>query len=245
MLQVIYFRRADNDAVILSMNTEHDNMGFSGLLKKREEAPCDIKDLYDPGIRDMDEGRPLFCSQELGDAILEYQDPEIVDKKQAFIFEREMIRSPDYYLPCYWVATFQMDNGNFEAAKKTLKDGIARCRMKSVLCRRLAEIYLRTHHLEESLRWFFTSIMADDKKTEFNSFLYLGYIFRAHGMKDASVWARRRARGMSYTLLYTAMDFTPSSIERIERITTSEKSPVTEDMLKRFYSYALKNMKDL
>ena len=181
---------------------------FDTLLGKNEieESPRDIEGLYDRTIKDQEDIATVMASPKFKEAINEYQRPENVRRDHVFIFEEERRRVPDFYLPYYWLASYNMDMNNPDMAKSILKEGIERCRIKSVLCRKLAEIYFETNRLEDALYWFFTAIMAGGRDTDFHSFLYLGYIFDEYGMKEASWWARRRARGISYNYFYVAAE---------------------------------------
>lgn len=223
-------------------------MGFlEKLMGKREEepGPVDIKGLYNENVKDIEDTRSMSDSQQMKKAIMDYQDPDNVEKREIFIFEDNRKLFPDFFLPYYWVATYHFDRGNFESAEKVLIEGIEKCRIKSILCRRLAEYYFLKNRLEPSLYWFFTAIMAGDKTMDFHSFMYLGYIFEEHDMKEASQWARRRARGIAYKLFYDAAEYSGRKRDMIKRVAASNKNEKTVCILNNFYRYAKNNIPEL
>jgi hypothetical protein len=222
-----------------------------GLLEKLlgkqggDEGPViDIKGkgMYDESIFDMEEKRTLTDVPKLKKAIIEYQEPGNIEKREIFTFEEEKKNYPDFYLPYYWVATYHFDKNNFDQAKDILMEGISKSKMKSVLCRRLAEFYFLKNKFESALYWFFTAIMANKSNVDFHSYMYLGYIFEEHGMKDASNWARRRARGITYRLFYDSAEYSHKKRDKIKQITSLNKNEHTGSLLRDFYRYAKKNI---
>src|SRR5512138_3869716 len=118
-----------------------------GLLEtitgRKPEAPAiDLSEVYDASIRDLPEPRFPGHDQALAKAIQDYTAPENVRKTEIFKFEGAKMREPDFYLPSYWIASYHMERRNYQPAIEILKDGIAKARTKSVLCRRLGECYL-------------------------------------------------------------------------------------------------------
>ncbi|MCD1294141.1 hypothetical protein CUJ83_03925 [Methanocella sp. CWC-04] len=210
--------------------------------KEGDVVSTDISGLYEQRIQDMEEKRTLSDNKKLQKAIMDYQDPENTEKREIFVFEEEINNNPDYYLPYYWSATHKFNKGNFEQAKEILIKGIEKCKLKSVLCRRLAEFYFMKGHLENALYWFFTALMASSSDTDFHSYFYLGYIFEAHGMKDASQLARRKGRGIAYRLFYDTAEYSKSKAEKIKTHAVSIKNEKTLKMLKDFYRYEKKNL---
>jgi hypothetical protein len=132
-----------------------------------------------------------------------------------------------------------------DEAKRVLLEGVKKSNMKSVLCRRLAEMFLEKGKIEDALYWFFTAIMASHTDMDYHSFFYLGYAFDAHGMKKASDWAVRRGRGIAYSMFYETVEYSKDRKEQITNLVLSNKSPKTKKMLDDFYAYARKNIKKL
>jgi hypothetical protein len=209
------------------------------------EGPVETAGLFDDGIKDTGDTRGINESPELSKAIMDYQSPNNVEKREIFTFDGEIRRAPDFYLPYYWAATYHFDKGNFEEAKKILLDGIKNSKVKSVLCRRLAEFYLQGGDVDNALYWFFTTIMADTGSIDYHSYLYLAYISEAYGLKKISSWALRRARGISYKLLFQATEYSPKKKESIKAMAEKGKSEPIAKKLTDFYWYAGPRIKEL
>jgi hypothetical protein len=222
-----------------------------GLLDKLmgkggdEEIKGDVTGLFDPNIRDVKDTRTINESQALNKAIMEYQSPNNVDKREIFTFDSEIRNTPDFYLPYYWAATYHFDKGNFEEAKKILLDGIGNSNIKSVLCRRLGEYYFLSGDVEGALYWLFTTITADTGDIDYHTYLYLAYIYEAYGMKKGAGWMLRRARGISYKLLMQAAEYSAKKKEKILDIALNKKSESVQRKLESFYAYARRNVKPL
>lgn len=214
-------------------------MGLLDLLRGRKDdlQPIDISEVYDASVKDRHEPRLPNFSPQLVEAIQRYLDRENVRKAEIFVFEQERHRLPDYYVPYYWSATYNMDRKNYDAAKEILKEGIDKCLVKSVLCRRLGECCFWSGDVEQAVYWFCTSIMAGDQ-VDHNAYLFLGYMYDAYGMKKASWWARRRARGISYSMISVAVEYTKPLMERIKSITKEKQSDKIRKMLATFYTHA-------
>ncbi|HTX44227.1 MAG TPA: hypothetical protein VMC61_05815 [Methanocella sp.] len=223
-------------------------MGLLDKLMGKEEAgegPVDVAGLFDPNIRDEKDSRTVNESPALSKAIMDYQSPNNVEKREIFTFDSEIHRTPDFYLPYYWAATYHFDKGNPEEAKKILLEGIKNSKVKSVLCRRLGEFFLLGGDVENALRWFFTTIFADASSIDYHSYLYLAYISEAYGLKKITSWALRRSRGISYKILFEAAEYSPKKKEKIMAITEKNKSERIEKKLMDFYRYAKPRLKEL
>jgi hypothetical protein len=213
--------------------------------KREESGPEDIAGLFDQSIKDTADPRTVGESPALNKAIMEYQSPDNVEKKEIFTFDSEIKRAPDFYLPYYWAATYHFDKGNFDEAKKILLEGIKNSRIKSVLCRRLGEFCLLKGDVEGSLYWFFTTVMADTSSIDYHAYLYLAYIFEVYGMKKAEGWSLRRARGISYKILMQAAEYSAKKKENIKSIAGAHKSDAVAKKLDDFYRYAKPRLKAL
>ena len=218
-------------------------MGLLDRLIGREErsegeGPADVSGLLDPGVKDTRDTRTVNESPALSKAIMDYQSPNNVEKREGFTFDAEIRRAPDFYLPYYWAATYNFDKGNFEEAKKILLEGIKNSKVKSVLARRLGEFYLLGGDVDNALYWFFTTIMADTGSIDYHSYLYLAYISEVYGLKKITSWALRRARGISYKILLEAAEYSPKKKEKIKGIVEKNKSERIEKKLMDFYRYA-------
>ncbi len=224
-----------------------------GLLDKltgkeertEDEGPANVAGLFDESIRDTSDPRTINDSPALSKAIMDYQSPNNVEKREIFTFDSELRRAPDFYLPYYWAATYNFDKGNFEEARKVLSEGIKNCKVKSVLCRRLGEYYLLGGDVESALYWFFTTIVADSGSIDYHSYLYVAYVADVYGLKKISQWALRRARGISYKLLFQAAEYSPKVKERIKAIAERAKSERIAGKLADFYRYARPRLKEV
>jgi len=218
-------------------------MGLLDTITRREsKAPAiDLKEVYDASIRDLPEPRVPGFDKVLSKAIRDYTSPENVRRTEIFQFEEAKRREPDFYLPYYWIATAHMKYKNYPAAIEVLQEGIREARTKSVLCRRLGECYFATGDMEKAACWFCTAVMAGDQ-TDFHVYLYLGYIYDAYGMKEASYWARRRARGISYQLTYLALEYLKQDMDRIKEKALQHRTDRVERMLAAFYPFAKKKL---
>jgi hypothetical protein len=132
-----------------------------------------------------------------------------------------------------------MEHKNFPSAIEALHEGIAKVKTKSVLCRRLGECYLWVGDLEKAIYWLCTGIMAGDQ-TDYHAYLYLGYIFDVFGMKKASEWAIRRARGISYQMTYIVIEYRKEDMERIKEQARQHRTDRAGQMLEAFYRHAKK-----
>jgi hypothetical protein len=223
-------------------------MGLLDKLMGKEDEAAEIKDvtgLFDPNIKDVKDTRTINESPALNKAIMEYQSPNNVDKREIFTFDSEIRNAPDFYLPYYWAATYHFEKGNFEEAKKILLEGIKNSSIKSVLCRRLGEYYFLSGDVEGALYWLFTTITADTGNIDYHTYLYLAYIYEAYGMKKAAGWMLRRARGISYKLLMQAAEYSAKKKEKILDIAQNKKSENVARKLESFYAYARRNVKAL
>ena len=219
-------------------------MGIFDLLYRKEKPlPLDPGEVFDCSIKDEPEPRLLSGNMRLANTILDFQD-QGARPAEMFVFEDERRLQPDYHVPYYWCASYYMKMRNYAEAKSVLREGITKCRSKSQLCRRLAECYFCTEDLEESIYWFCTAIMAGDQ-TDFNPYLFIGYMCDAYGMKDAAWWARRRARGISYTMSFAVLEYVHSDRERIMELALKKKSDKAAKMLETFYLYASKKLGNL
>lgn len=222
------------------------------FMKKKEEdedttglPDVDISGLYDAGVKDVEDSRPITEFPGFEKAVMDYQSPENVEKREIFIFEETMKKNPDYFLPYYWAATYHFNKNNFDEAKRVLLEGVRQSKMKSVLCRRLGEMYLEKGKVEDALYWLITAIMAGRTDTDFHSYFYLGYAFDGHGMKKASDWAVRRGRGIAYTMFYEACEYSKDKKEHIIDLVIQNKTLKSKKMMEDFYAYARKNIKKL
>jgi hypothetical protein len=213
--------------------------------RSEDEGPVDVAGLFDGDIRDVKDSRTVNESPALSKAIMDYQSPNNVEKREIFTFDGEIRRAPDFYLPYYWAATYHYEKGNFDEAKKILLDGIKNSKIKSVLCRRLGEFYLQGGDVENALYWFFTTVMADTGSIDYHSYLYLAYISEVYGLKNIASWARRRARGISYKLLFEAVEYSSKKKEKIKAAAEKNKNERIAGMLKDFYRYAKPGLKEL
>jgi|GEM_PF-4332554 len=227
-------------------------MGLLDKLLRKEEkeeevssGPVDATGLFEHNIKDTRDVRTINESPQLQEAITDYQDPSNVEKREIFTFDSEMKRTPDFYLPYYWAATYNFDKGNFGEAKKILLDGINCCNIKSVLCRRLGEFYFLQGNVDDALYWFFTTTMADTGNIDFHSYNYLAYIFEVYGMKKASEWALRRVRGISYKLLFQSAEYSTKKKEKIQEIALKSKNERSAKKLSDFYRYAKPVLKEI
>ncbi len=222
-------------------------MGILDQLMGKGESPAqvDVAGLFDPNIKDVKDARTLNESPALGKAIMEYQSPNNVDKSEIFTFDSEIRRTPDFYLPYYWAATYHFDKGNFEEAKQILLEGIKNCNIKSVLCRRLGEFYFLKGDVDNALYWLFTTVMADTSNIDYHAYLYLAYIFEAYGMKRATNWALRRSRGISYKIMMEAAEYSRKKKEKILGIAQAHKSEAIASKLDRFFRYAKPTLKEI
>lgn len=215
------------------------------LGKKEDSGPVDVTGLFDQSIKDTEDSRTIGESPALNQAIMEYQNPNNVEKNEIFTFNCEVRRMPDFYLPYYWAATYHFDKGNFEEAKKILLEGIKNCRIKSVLCRRLGEFYILKGDVESSLYWLFTTTFADTSNIDYHAYLYLAYVFEVYGMNKAEGWALRRARGISYKILMQAAEYSAKKKEKIKSIAQAHKSESIAKKLTDYYRYAKPALKTL
>jgi hypothetical protein len=219
------------------------------LIGKEErsegEGPVDVSGLFDRIISDTKDSRTVNESPTLSKAIMDYQSPNNVEKREIFTFDNEIHRAPDFYLPYYWAATYHFDKGNFDEAKKILLEGIKNSKVKSVLCRRLGEFYLLSGDAENALYWFFTTIMADTGSIDYHAYLYLAYISEVYGLKNITSWALRRARGISYKILFQAAEYSPKKKEKIKAIAEKTRSERIAKKLADFYRYARSRLKEL
>ncbi len=210
------------------------------ITRRKERAPSvDLEEVYDASIKDLPEPRFPGFDEALTEAIRDYTDMENVRKHEIFQFEAAKLHEPDFYLPYYWIASYHMDHKNYPSAIGVLRDGIEKSRTKSVLCRRLGECYLWAGDTEKAIYWFCTAIMAGDQ-TDYHAYLFLGYIYAAYGMKNASYWAIRRARGISFQLTYIALEYIKQDSDRIKEVALQRRSERTERMLASFYPFAKK-----
>lgn len=224
-----------------------------GLLDKlmgkgeesESEGPVDVTGLFDQNIKDTKDARTINESPALSKAIMDYQSPNNVEKREIFTFDSEIRRALDFYLPYYWAATYHFDKGNLEEAKKILLEGIKNCKVKSVLCRRLGEFYFLSGDVERALYWFFNTIMADTGSIDYHSYLYLAYIFEVYEMKKAATWALRRARGISYKLLFEVAEYSPKKKEKVKDIAEKNKSERIVKKLEGFFLHAMPKLKEL
>jgi hypothetical protein len=218
------------------MGKEEDSKG---------QGAVDVSGLFDKSVADVKDPRTINESPALSNAIKEYQSPENVEKGEIFTFDSEMRRTPDFYLPYYWAATYNFDKGNFEEAKKILLEGIKNCNIKSVLCRRLGEYYLLRGDVDHALYWFFTTIMADTANIDYHAYLYLAYIAEVYGQKKITSWALRRSRGISYKILMEAAEYSAKKKEKIKDIAQKNKSDLIAGKLESFYRYAKPTLKEI
>lgn len=221
------------------------------LMGKKEEeegfkpASVDVTGLFDANIKDQPDKRTISEYPELKKAIMEYQSPENVEKREIFTFDEMVKRVPDYYLPYYWAATYHFDKGNFEEARKILEEGISKSAVKSVLCRRLGEFYYSKGKVEEALYWLFTTVMADTSSIDYHSYLYLAYIYEVYGLKSAERWMLRRSRGIAYKLLFQHAEYSQKKKEKIMHTAAMNKSERIGKKLNDFYVYARSHLKEL
>ena len=220
-------------------------MGLLDKLMGREEVTVDVAGLFDGNIKDTKDTRTINDSPKLQEAIADYQDLNNVEKREIFTFDGEMKKAPDFYLPYYWAATYHFDRGNFEEAKKILLDGIKNCAVKSVLCRRLGEFYFLRQDVNNAIYWLFTTIMADTSNIDYHAYLYLAYIYEAYGMKKASSWSLRRARGISYKLIFEGAEYSTKKKENIKNIAAKNTSEQIAKKLDDFYRYGRTTLKEL
>lgn len=224
-------------------------MGLLDKLMGKEEGegegPTDVSGLFDANVKDEKDTRTVNESPELSKAIMEYQSPNNVEKREGFVFDSEMRRTPDFYLPYYWAATYNFDKGNFEEAKKTLLDGIKYTKVKSVLCRRLGEFYLLSGDVDNALYWFFTAAMADTGHIDYHVYLYIAYIAEAYGLKKITAWALRRARGISYKIMFESAEYSARKKENIKGIASKNMNERTVKKLVDFYRYAKPRLGEL
>lgn len=225
-------------------------MGKKGEKEGKEEeetaaGAIDAAGLFGLNIADVKDDRTVSQMPALQKAIMEYQSPENMEKREIFTFDSEMRVNPDFYLPYYWAATYHFDKGNFDEAKKILLDGIKNCNIKSVLCRRLGEFCFLKGDVDSALYWFFTTVMADTGSIDYHSYIYLGYVYEVYGMDRASAWALRRARGITYKLLQVATEYLPKKKEQIMGIAAGCRSERTAKKLGDFYRYAKPALRDI
>jgi hypothetical protein len=218
-------------------------MGLLDTITRRDaRAPAiDLTEAYDASIKDLPEPRVPDFDKALTKAINDYTAPENVRKTEIFQFEEAKRREPDFYLPYYWIATYHLERKNHPAALDVLHEGIDRARTKSILCRRLGECYFRTRDMEKAAYWLCTAVMAGDQ-TDYHTYLYLGYMYDAYGMKEASYWARRRARGISYQMTYMALEYLKQDIDRIKEVALQHRTDRAQRMLAAFYPFAKKKL---
>jgi len=221
-------------------------MGLLDSLLGRNDKPLPIglDEVYDATIKDGLEPRLLSHDAVLANAIQDFLDHGDTGRQLIFVFEEARKREPDYHVPYYWCALYNMKGRNYPAAMAILREGIEKCRVKSVLCRELAECYFCTENLEMSIYWFCTSIMAGDQ-TDFNPYLFIGYMCDALGLKDAAWWARRRARGISYTMSGAATEYIGSDRDRIMALASKKKTDRAVKMLSAFYLHASRALGNL
>jgi hypothetical protein len=218
-------------------------MGLLDIITgHKEKAPAiDLSEVYDASVKDLPEPRFPGFDEALTKAIQDYTTPENVRKNEIFQFEAARLREPDFYLPYYWVATYNMDHKNYQPAIDVLHEGIEKARTKSILCRRLGECYFWARDMEKAAYWFCTAIMAGDQ-TDYHAYLFLGYMYQAYGMKEASYWARRRGRGISYQMTYLAVEYIKSQIDRIRELAEKGRTEHVTKMLAAFYPFAKKKL---
>lgn len=204
---------------------------------KEKPLPISLDQVYDSTIKDEPEPRMIAHHPRMADAIQAFLDEGASNRQLIFVFEEERKREPDYHLAYYWSALFNMKSRNYPVAMEILREGIARCRTKSPLCRELAECHFCVEDLEQSIYWFCTAIMAGDQ-TDFNPYLFIGYMCDAYGLKEEAWWARRRARGISYTMSQAALEYVPSDRDRIMDLALKKRTEKAEKMLQAFYLYA-------
>ena len=216
-------------------------MGLLDTKRKREVPAIEMSEVYDASVNDLPEPRSPGFDRALTKAIQDYTTPENVRKMEIFRFEEARRREPDFYLPYYWIATCHMEHRNYPMAVDVLREGIRQARTKSILCRRLGECYFGLKDMEQAAFWFCTAVMAGDQ-TDFHVYLYLGYMYDAYGMKEASYWARRRARGISYQLTYMALEYLKRDMDRIEEVALEHQTDRVRRMLAAFYPFAKKKL---
>jgi tetratricopeptide (TPR) repeat protein len=218
-------------------------MGLLDMITKHKpEVPAiDLSEVYDASIKDLPEPRPPGFDKVLAKAVRDYTASDNVRRTEIFQFEEAKKREPDFFLPYYWIATHHMKYKNYAAVIETLQEGIRQARTKSVLCRRLGECYFSAGDMEKAVYWFCTAVMAGDQ-TDFHVYLYLGYIYEAYGMKNASYWARRRARGISYQMTYMALEYVQQDMERIIEVARQHRTERVQRMLAALYPFAKKKL---
>jgi hypothetical protein len=218
-------------------------MGLLDTITRRkpEVQAIDLSEVYDASVRDLPEPRFPGFDKALTKAIKDYTEPDNVRKTEIFQFEEAKRREPDFFLPYYWIATYNMSHKNYQPAIDVLREGIEKARTKSVLCRRLGECYFGLKDMEKAAFWFCTAVMAGDQ-TDFHVYLYLGYMYDAYGMKEASYWARRRARGISYQLTYMALEYLKQDMDRIKEVALQGQTERVKRMLAAFYPFAKKKL---
>ncbi|HMK48069.1 MAG TPA: hypothetical protein VK436_15720 [Methanocella sp.] len=214
------------------------------LGRNHRQPPINIDEVYDVTIRDELEPRLLSHNTKLTNAIQDFLDHGDPERRLIFIFEEARKNEPDYHVPYYWCALCNMKRRNYPAAMTILSEGIEKCKVKSVLCRELAECHFCMEDLEKSIYWFCTSIMAGDQ-TDFNPYLFIGYMGDAWGMNDAAWWARRRARGISYTMSGAATEYIGSDRDRIMALASKKKTDQAVKMLETFYLHASRKLGNL
>jgi len=70
------------------------------LMGKREQpGPEEIAGLFDHSIKDVADPRVIGESPALNKAIMEYQSPDNVEKKEIFTFDSEVRRAPTFTCP--------------------------------------------------------------------------------------------------------------------------------------------------
>lgn len=201
----------------------------------------EVSEAYDASVRDLPEPRFPGFDKALTKAIKDYTEPENVRKTEIFQFEEAKRREPDFFLPYYWIATYHMEHRNYQVAADVLREGIEKARTKSILCRRLGECYFRLRDMEQAAFWFCTAVMAGDQ-TDYHVYLYLGYMYDAYGMKEASYWARRRARGISYQMTYMALEYLKRDMDRIKEVALQHQTDRVRRRLAAFYPFAKKKL---
>jgi hypothetical protein len=218
-------------------------MGLLDIITgRKEQAPAiDLALVYDTSVKDLPEPRFPGFDEALTKAIQDYTSLDNVRKNEIFQFEAARLREPDFYLPYYWIATYHMNHKNYQSAIDVLHEGIEKSRTKSILCRRLGECYFWAGNLEKAVYWFCTAIMAGDQ-TDYHVYLFLGYMYAAYGMKNASYWAIRRARGISYQLTYMALEYLKKDSDRIKEIAMQNETDRVHRMLAAFYPFAKKKL---
>lgn len=220
-------------------------MGILDKLTGRPPAEVDVRGLFEKDVADLKDHRNLNENQALTKAIMEYQSPNNVEKAEIFTFDSEMRKTPDFYLPYYWAATYHFDKGNFEEAKKILLDGIKNSNIKSVLCRRLGEYYLQQGDVDHALYWLFTAVLADTGHIDYHVYLYIAYIAEVYGLRRITSWALRRSRGISYKVMLEAAEYSTKKKERIQGIAETHKNDRIGSKLEAFYDYAKPRLKDI